>query len=515
MSGPEKTPGTAVEVYRHGPFTMARWREALKRSAQVAVDMGLSFGLGSVGKLPLTGVLSTDDKQKVSTAEIEELTLRPATWEDFIKADKKATDQKFEFATKSQLYKDQVDSLTDFVRNAAPGEAVFLRGDRGSGKTHVLWALRERLVAEGFCRREDIVRYPGNLISLTEQSNQPKVVMIDEFDQAFDPNDSRTESKFQQIAERFRYRLDSPIIIFAGREEELKYPEFIAEVGINLDEVHEVEIPPLTKDLFLRAMRERMAFFFDEEATTIDVEGAFDPDFLHWLIPNTSPRIATLEGALNFVSAIIQNGLFSSTLPSANFSLESYRSTNQFSGRNEFKRIYEGFSHGSQDLVNWLQRYILRRHSRQRAMEPLTVEDMMIGVLGDSDNVDMYRKKFIADLVLHRLIQSVNPNEFERLHRATEGPFLPTQRMFLFARAEQLRLSSRVQLALPAGSQPEPVVIVLSERQKLMKEKEGLLAGYNSGQTTPEEYREKVDELNKRIADLDNASEDSSEPSTE
>ena len=503
MTNVENKPGTAVELYRHGPFTTDRLRRAHVGLAQSAVDIGLSLGLGIEGRIPLRGVIAVEDKQKPTKIEAEEPHLRFATWEDFAKADEKARAQRIEFAVHSQLYEEQVASLTDFVRNAGAGDVAFLIGDRGSGKTHVLWALIERLIAEGICRREDIARYTGIINSSANQPEHPTVVVIDEFDQAFSPDDSRTDRRFQKISEQFRGRLDSPIVIFAGSKEELRYPEFIAQAGIDLEAVYEVEIPHLTKDIFLEAMSERLRFSLGSEAATIDVGSAFDKEFLHWLIPNTNPQIATLLGALNSIGPIINNGLFLPPSSGAIFSLDTLRRINEYVGRNEFKRMYEDFDPGLQDLLNWLQSYILMHHSRTSSMGPLTVQDIMMGVLGDADNADTYRAKYIPKLMLYGLIKSVNPDEFNRRDKETEGPFLPTQQMFLYSRSEQRRLPTRIQLALPAGPQPKTVEVVLSEREGIKKDKARLLDSYNYGEISPEHYRDEVRLLNERLSLVD------------
>lgn len=192
----------------------------------------------------------------------------------------------------------------------------------------------------------------------------------------------------------------------------------------NVEDIAKIEMEPLNKEFFLKAMRVRIKRFLQMD----EPPDFFDEEFLQYLLPNTSPSVTTFREVFGVLLSVVP------FLPkNTRQCFISGREYITFSAQE--KRFF--LDKNKDRFYSMLIRYIREEYDPEKLMKPMETVDFyenwpIEGINSESD----YERQILSPLARIGILRSVGipfTRKDLELHRFPP-PYLPTVETFLRAK---------------------------------------------------------------------------------
>lgn len=342
---------------------------------------------------------------------------------------------------------EQIEALVKHISTAIPGSVATITGPFGSGKTDLVYGLVDKLIASGNTKPEEIHRIEINstdwdsvnsLSSILRRNSSfadgpvdilsipPRLIIIEEGERA----DRETHETAFIMAGLLLPHI--PFLIFTG-EYTLKDPHFFKLLGIDQNNVYQVQMAPVTADSLKETMRKRMTYLFGDQVKDFDPNPLFDPAFLDFLIPRTNPPIATYREVLMIISELGQT-----ETPRSSEDLPALIDGNLYRSFYDFRPPYHNLKPDVGVFVSRIQELIRNTYTPTSYFQPLSYEQLItLGLYEGLDTKGLEREERRSDrltsLLRSKIIAVIGDSVLTERNNK-ERTFLPTVETFLNAR---------------------------------------------------------------------------------
>lgn len=330
--------------------------------------------------------------------------------------------------------------LIEIITKSPPGTVAIISEPLGSGKSSLISMVIDDLISSGYATYEECLRapFPDADMDFDEfywsgtysyekpvnsQKIKPKVVFIEEFDR---------KSNFltlHQAMQRSREFLGKnvPIMVLSG-DYTLKNPALVQSINSPYEPVY-ISLDPSTPQILKRTLELRLRYALGEEAQEVDMDALFEPDFFNYLLPNTTPPIATMRESLVILQILGRS--FKKRGQPAIFSWKSFVDV----ATELHDRNHEPFWKASSKnwhFVNWLHEYIRNSYNPTIPMEAMTISDFK-RLCPLTEISDKEYPEFIRKLAEESTLQSVGVPYLHDPKNPFPEPYLPSQSTFIDA----------------------------------------------------------------------------------
>lgn len=342
---------------------------------------------------------------------------------------------------------DKTKALADHIVSSPSGSVATIIGPFGSGKSGFVYRLMDELISSRKMKEEEMhwvattdrdwdkIYTIPDILGKTP-SVAPRLMIVEE-NERMDKQDH--ENAFTMLGLLLP---QIPFLILTG-ESTLQDPQFFKLIGVNPSNIYSVEMDPITPESLKETLKKRMMSIFGDQMQEFNPDLLFDPEFLSFIIPNTSPPVATYRGTLENISWMGRNALGQGLVDRklrdqpAQINGEFYRKIRQ----DNLSRIEKSYIY---TVTAGLHKLIRTTFDPSTPFQPLSYEELI--ELGLFEGLDLdgaererhsKRNERLNSLLGFGFVREVGDSKLT-LKNNSDRKFIPTVQTFLDARYNPL-----------------------------------------------------------------------------